>query len=787
MKFTRSILNEIVPLEGISNQEICQALNKIGLEVESFKEIKAPKNVVVGKVLECQKHPNADKLSITKVAVSGKEGAYKTKQIVCGASNVREGQNVAVALEGAVLPQVKIKKTKIREVESFGMLCSSLELGFPKINEGILELDDSLGELEIGKDLSQYPLFNDAVFEIAITPNRGDCMNLLGIAREIKVAFGLQNPKLKSPKVSENAPGIGRILQIIQSDNKKESSLAYKAMEVNPITLSCKHLLFLAYNDLLLEDWLKNVLMLGMLHTGVLLNAYPQSFCQLSKENTKAVLQIKKDELGFESVFNQDKKLAILGVDNYIDQKVPNYQDKEFVVFEASYIPPQIIAQKVLENKISKESRILQRSTRGSNPNLSLGLDFVSDLLLENPNSILYNDTHEFVENKPKEPIEIEIPLMLKNIGITLDKTQIINILKALECQIKISNNNTSLMVTPPDFRHDILTHQDITEEIIRFVGIDNVPNAPLGFLQHNQTNVAKNTYHFYRKLSLKAVGVGFNEVIHFVFSEKEKLKKYGFETLKESLDLLNPITQELNTLRSSLLLGLVQAAQRNTNNGFKAISLMEMGSVYNKERQEIFKLAFLQSGLIVGEFYPYPKGHKGDFFTFADRVSRVIGEFSLEPIKNPLAFFHPNQCANILKKGKKIGILATLHPKVTQEFDLEETFVCEVNLEALGECQFCVEMHSKFPKVTRDLSIVVKKEIPYYQIQKTLISLKIPNVIKFYPLDVYEDEKLQDKISLTLRFELQSSEKTLEEKDITQAIEIAFKALQENYEADLR
>lgn len=188
MIFTRSILNQVLPIENVSSEEICKTLNKIGLEVESFQKIIAPNKVVVGKILECQKHPNATKLNICQVAISGSEGAYQVRQIVCGAPNARAGIYVAVALEGAELPQITIQKANLRGVESCGMLCSTTELGFPKVNDGIVEIDKSIGELVIGKELSEYSCFNEEIFEVSITPNRGDCMNLLGIARDLRAA-----------------------------------------------------------------------------------------------------------------------------------------------------------------------------------------------------------------------------------------------------------------------------------------------------------------------------------------------------------------------------------------------------------------------------------------------------------------------------------------------------------------------------------------------------------------------------------------------------------------------
>lgn len=790
MIFTRSILSQVLPIEEISGEEICKVLNKIGLEVESFQKNIAPKKVVVGKILECQKHPDATKLNVCQVAIGGEEGAYETRQIVCGAPNARADIYVAVALEGAELPQVKIQKAILRGVESCGMLCSTTELGFPKVNDGIVELDTSIVELIIGKELREYPYFNEEVYEISITPNRGDCMSLLGIARDLSAAFKLECKALcPMPKISENVPGIGRVLQVIASD-KHRTSLLFKVIEAKPFLLPLGAVLFLAYNDVLTEDWLGNALRFSMLFSGVLLNAYPQDLRQLTSKNGKVVLNLKQDEQGFESIYQEDRKLSVIGINGYtenLSRKVNlNEEGREFIILEASYIPPEVIAQKAMESKPKVDERIFTFSSRGSNTDLNLGLSVLSNLLL-NGDAVLYNDTQEVLEVQSKTPITVEIPLLSRVIGVELDKLQVVNILRALEFKVEISSNENLIVATPPVFRHDVVGFQDIAEEIIRFYGIDNIPSQPLSFIQQEQTNDALRFYRFRRNLSKKAVSVGFNEVVHFVFENKEKLQAYGFSVLENQLELINPITQDLNTLRSTLLLGLLRAAEQNRNNGFGAISLSEVGVVYDKWRNQSDKMAFLQSGFLSEERYPNAKGIKGDYFEFCDRIARVIGEFSLESFKSEIGLFHSGQCARILQNGKEIGILATLHPQVALDLGLDSTYLCEISLESLKDTLPQVKMYSKFQKTQRDLSVVLDKEIPYFKLRMAIDKLKIPHLVGFYPLDIYQDDKLGDKLSLTIRFELQSEMKTLEEKDITEVIYQILEMLKTEFNVELR
>ncbi len=226
MIVTKQWLNEWIDLGAIDTDKISLALNAIGLEVDGLTKIRIPQNVVVGKVISCEKHPNADKLNVCQVDVG-----ENVQQIVCGAKNVAEGQMVAVALIGAELPGgLKIKKAKLRDVESCGMICSSTELGLPKINDGIMILDESIGKLEIGKPLCEYPLINDDVIEIGLTPNRGDCQSIYGVARDLSVYFDLEVKTLGSKEEEEKQPGVGRVLHLHGSE-ALDGSYMYKVFD----------------------------------------------------------------------------------------------------------------------------------------------------------------------------------------------------------------------------------------------------------------------------------------------------------------------------------------------------------------------------------------------------------------------------------------------------------------------------------------------------------------------------------------------------------------------------
>ena len=234
---------------------IYKTLNNIGLEVKSLVSFSVPKGVVVGKVIDKRKHENADKLSVCKVDIGS-----EVLQIVCGAKNVDKNQFVPVATIGTKLEKITIKKGNLRGVESQGMICSTTEIGLPKIEDGIFVLDESLGKLTLGKELCEYEIFNDSIFEIAITPNRGDCFSLLGVAMDLSVALNVNlKPLTEKEKNSEIAPGIGQILSI-QSESSLSSSLCYKVAKLKNLQNTAELRLNLAINDLLSSNSLHNII-----------------------------------------------------------------------------------------------------------------------------------------------------------------------------------------------------------------------------------------------------------------------------------------------------------------------------------------------------------------------------------------------------------------------------------------------------------------------------------------------------------------------------------------------
>ncbi|RVY74037.1 phenylalanine--tRNA ligase subunit beta [Helicobacter pylori] len=744
--------------------KLCEDLSRLGLEVESCIPCIAPKNVVVGKVLEKAPHKNAEKLSVCQVDV-GKE----VLQIVCGAKNVAPNQFVPVALNGALIGSTTIAKTELRGVESCGMICSSIELGFPKINDGILELDESVGELVLGKELNECAPFNTHVLEISLTPNRGDCLSVLGIAREISAFYHTPLKPIKALNFTPTSDSI-----TLSVGENIESHLAYYLVCNHSLKTPLNIKLSLAHNNALSENELKNFIEFGMHFSGVIMNAY-------SLNKTPMDLSVKNDENNLESVYINHQKRSTIAI-KHQDQK----DLSEYLLLEASYIDPISLSLKLhaLKDKtLQKDNALIYRSTRGSNPNLSDGLNFLSAHLKA---TILESKQTE--HSLKDRTLTFQLEDITEILGLAVEKEKIQSILKNLGFKVSAKEPNSKpqiLEVIAPNFRHDIKTIQDIAEEILRFVGIDNLISKSLHCVSSKNSNPHYDTHRFFENLKHKALACGFKEVIHYVFYSKEKQQKLGFEVLEDPLELQNPITTELNTLRTSLVCGLLDASLRNKNLGFKSIALYEKGSVYNSKREEIQKLGFLASGLQKKESYPDAKGKAWDFYSFAECVSKVIGDFSLEKLTAQTPINHPYQSAKIIQNNEIIGVIAKIHPKVIQELDLFESYYAEIDASKLKRPAMLLKPFSIYPSSVRDLTLIIDENTAFSRIKKALKNAQIPNLSEILPLDIFKES--DNTIALSVRCVIHSLEKTLNDEEVNSAVQKALEILEKEFNARLK
>ena len=779
MIVTRSWLQEYIDISDIDNKSLDKRFNEIGLEVDSIVEHTIPKGVVIGEVKSCEKHPDADKLNVCQVDIGS-----EVVQIVCGAKNVVNAKYVAVATVGSVLPgNFKIKKAKLRGVESLGMICSSTELGLPELEDGIMILDDSIGELVVGRELNEYPKFADTTIELELTANRGDCTNVHGVARDLAAAFNKELKAINFEPKRRSLVGVAKELSVT-CNLEDNIYLGYTICNIENLHCNFLNRLRLAYVGIETKDCIDALTRYSSHSFGAISRAY--DFDKLS-ENGKVSLEVKKSDNGTIEVLSNSKVLSQVGISQNSDFKADDSSKK--LLLEVSYIEPEKVVDIVSSNKLDSDE-LYYNSSRGSEPELKSAIAILEKDFCTSCSGIEFSSKEVFIGQKPEaRKIALNINDLAAVIGNPLKKTEVVNILKSLGFILNKIDED-SFRVEVPLHAHDIKNIQDIAEEVMRIYGIDNIKSVPSVFEEKSRITKTKQRYDALRDLRNRAVGAGYFEALTYVFANKELLLKYGFEVLEDSLEILNPIVKELNTLRTTILVNLLEAANRNVKYGKKTIALFEEGSVFNAKREESQAIAFLLSGEVQrASVVNSAKAKMVDIDSFTKSLGSVIGEFTLESCEAKNGLMHPYISANIIKDNQVIGFLSKLHPAVADSFDLKDTFIAEIKLDAVLPKHINASTLSNFQAVSKDLSIVVDKDLSFVNVAKVLKDLmqKETLIRDFYPLDIYSDESLGDKKSLTVRFTLQSDRDTLNDKQIEAVMDAILDKLKAEVGAELR
>jgi len=683
MIITRSWLNEWIDISKISTDKIYATLNAIGLEVDSVNKIEIPKNIVIAKVLTCKKHPDADKLNVCTVDLGN-----EIKQIVCGAKNVAQDQFVVVSKIGAILPNgMEIKEAKLRGLDSSGMICSSTELGLPAMEDGIMVLDDSIGKLILGKELSEYPLVNDEVIEIELTANRGDCLSIHGVALDLSVPFELDVANI-SLEEDDNQLGIGRALSI-SANEKVDSSLLYRACDRKKISSSFLIDLRLATAGLYKLTKIERLVEYATYTTGVLLRAYAHA--SFSKDEQKAVIKIKNQTNGLNTILGLDNQIAsVVGISQNEESKVKKDDKDTKIILEANYTDPKTIST-CSANKKLEADRHLYRSSRGSEPDLDFGMDYLVELLNKYSDISMYAGTQQVIQDKEEVRIPIDLHDLSDIIGQEVPKNQIIQILQRLGFEVIFKTEQSIMNVKVPQRRHDIVNIQDVCEEIVRIVGIDNINSKPLVFSEKARLNNSYNEFQKRKMYRQRAVGIGFFETMHFVFDNKDRVERYGLKSIYKKREISNPITNELNTLRASLIPNLLESVSRNVKFGKNSIKLFEVGTIFDRSRNESRYMGFVFSGLTEAEKVSnHGKPSQIDFFSFADKISKIIGHFELNASTCKDNMSSPYEYARVIQNENDIGFIGRVHLNLEKELDIRKE----------------AKEYSSYPISTRDFSL---------------------------------------------------------------------------------
>ena len=792
-------LKQYVDLEGIDIKEMEEALTMIGQEVEKI-EIAGGNlnNVVIVKILEKEKHPNADTLSLCKVD-NGKE----ILQIVCGATNHKAGNKAVLAQVGAQLsPDFTIKKGKIRGEESNGMLCSEAELGIGSDADGIIILPE---DAPVGTPLKEYMGLDDVVFELEITPNRPDCLSHIGIAREVAAYY---NKKVKYPSTvikTENSEKTADNIKISIEDT--DLSKRYAARILKGVTVKES------------PEWLRErVESVGIRSINNIVDV--SNFILMEMNQPNHVFDLDKLEGGeirvrnavkgevFITLDGQERKLtaediaivdgkktvALGGVMGGLNSEVDS--ETRNILLEVAHFNPQNIRK--TSRRLGLSSDASYRFERGTDrENVINVINRLANLIQEVAGGeILEGAVDVFPETAEVKVSELSFERLNRFIGKEIPREKVINILENLEIEVK--DNGNTLTLTPPTYREDLEREQDYYEEIIRMYGFDNIENI-LPKVEINEKAIIDTT-KFTDVVKLTASSAGaLKEVINYSFIPKDGVDKIRFtRVLKERLiDVLKPITEDFVTLRPTLLYSLIKNAKDNMNRNISNIRFFEVSRTFEKEgelaKEEIKLGIILASEKSKTVWNPKPEAY--DFYDLKGVVEEIFSKLKFNNYqlkRSEQTQFHPGRSADIFVGREYVGSFGEIHPDVLENFDFgkKSVLVAEINLDLIKKYigkKIVYQGIVKYPSVPRDLALVVDEGILVGSILNTIgkIDKKVEKVELF---DIYRGTGvLPGKKSVAVSIILRDKSKTLEEKEINDIIAKILEKVKKEYGAELR
>lgn len=772
----------------VTDEILAEQLTMAGLEVDGIETV-APafSKVVVGHVVSCEKHPDADKLNLCQVDV----GEAETVQIICGAKNVRTGLKVMAALVGAKLPgDFKIKKAKLRGVESFGMICSESELGISDSSEGIAELDV---EATIGQDVREYLDLDDHIIELDITPNRGDCFSVLGVAREVSANY---NMAFVMPDIEITATGKSSVATSVSNTS---ACPKYLTRSIKGIDNSVQTPQWMAdklkRSGQATHSPVVDVTNYVLMELGQPMHAFDLDKIQgdIQVRNAKlgetvdllndSTVELKEDTL---VITDAKSVLAIAGVMG--GEASSTQTTTTDILLESAFFEPVSIAGKARNYGLHTESSL--RFERGVDFNITeLALDRAAQLVIEICGGEASEITKSVDESAlPKlEPITITQAKIQKILGFELDSNWIEEKFINLDFEISDKTSN-SWTIIPPSFRFDIRIPADLIEELARLYGYDKLPVQKLS-LDAN-INVIKEAQIDKYDVMQALVSRGYQEVITYSFIS-EKYQDL-INPLAKKITLTNPISADMSTMRSSLWAGLLQTVESNQRRGHTDARFFEIGLCFDgvKADEQSNKLAGIVSGNRFdaqwsSELQPL------DFFDakadLESLLSFTSATFDFEAAEHPA--LQKGQSAKISLNGEQVGWIGALSPAVQKELSLPKCYLYEVDLNAILAGKIAkYESFSSYQQAQRDIALVVDQATPVAALTQSINELKQTHFVSVSLFDVYSGEHIESgKKSVALSLTYQSLEATLADDEVNTKVDEVLALMKDKFSATLR
>ncbi|MCM0044376.1 MAG: phenylalanine--tRNA ligase subunit beta [Burkholderiaceae bacterium] len=792
----------------LTSDELSHLLTMAGLEVEEVEPVAPPfNNVVVAQVMQVDKHPNADRLNVCQVDT----GTGTLLNIVCGAPNVRAGLKVACAMAGAKLPPgddgkpFEIKVGKLRGVESQGMLCSARELKLSEENAGLLELPE---DAPVGRNFRDYYQLNDLKFTIKLTPNRADCLSVLGVAREVAALAGvpLAAPAFKPVAVNHDetlpvkisAPDLcgrfsGRVIRGLNARAETPQWMKQRLERSGQRPISA---LVDISNYVMLElGRPTHVFDLDKIHGGLDVRWAKQG-------ETLKLLNGNTIELdGWVGVIADGKEAeamaGIMGGDaTAVSLETTN------IYLEAAFWWPNAIQGRARRYNFSTDAA--HRFERGVDYATTVDhIERITALIVEIcgvPGQTRVGPVGDQVTSLPqREPVRLRVSRAAKIIGIPVTAEQVADIFTRLG--LPFVQDGEQFSVTAPSYRFDIEIEEDLIEEIARVHGFDNIPALPP--VAANQIRIAPENQRSLFTVRRQLADLDYQEVVNYSFIDEASESDFGG---KDPIRLLNPIASQMSVMRSQLLSGLIANVRYNLNRKATRVRVFEVGAVFRKDGQvsdgplsvagvaQPKRVAALAYGPVAGEQWGLPT-RPVDFFDLKADLEALLAPAGLRFEATAHPALHPGRSAKVLLDGRDIGVIGELHPRLQQQLDLPLAPVMfEVDAHALQQRAVPVFRDiAKFPAVVRDLALLVDQSVSVQSLIDTLQSEAQANAAcRFMQhivlFDEYRGKGLaEDQKSLAFRITMQDTQATLQDDAVEAAIAALVEAVQKNHGATLR
>ena len=770
----------------ISDEILAESLTMAGLEVDGLTSVAPPfENVVVGRVVTCEKHPDADKLNLCQVDI----GEAKNLQIICGASNVHDNLNVIVAKVGAKLPNgLTIKKAKLRGIESCGMICSESELQISEDSSGIAQLPD---DAKLGQNIRKYLDLDDNIAELDITPNRGDCFSVLGIAREVSANYGL----------TLNMPNL------VSTDCNKES---VKNTIVSNTKYCPRYVTRSVYgidNSVPTPEWMVRKLQRSgqQIHspvvdiTNYVLLELGQPMHAFDLSNIKGDVQVrlanpaeKIELLNEQTVELNEDTLVIaddagpLGIAGVMGgMRSATQSDTTDVLLESAYFDLVSIAGKARSYGLHTESSL--RFERGVDFNISrTAIERATQLILDICGGSA-GEINEFFDKKALpniEPIVITKEKINKVLGFELDSNWIEEKFTNLDFDI-VNKGNDSWTIIPPSYRFDIRIDADLIEELARLYGYDKIPVQKLS-LDSDINSAPESTIDKY-DISQVLVNRGYQEVITYSFISEQYQEMIDPDANK--IALTNPISSDMSVMRSSLWAGLLQCVENNQRRGHTDARFFEVGLCFDgvKANQQSQKIA----GIITGNRFNSQWAEKSrsvDFFDIKSDVESILSftdkAFTFEEAN--CSSLQKGQTAKILLGNKVVGWVGTLSPVVQSKLSLAKCYLFEVELDSMQHSNITrYKKMSPYQVSTRDIALVVDDGVAVNELINSINNINQSYLIDVSIFDVYVGESIgTGKKSIALNLSYQSIDDTLTDEQVNNQIAEVLALMKSKYNA---